>query len=100
MPRRSQMSIGRWSISHPRLAVAAWIVFVGACLALGAISGTKTLDNGAVAESALGYAIVNKHLLCGPARELAYLPSSRAIHPPIAIHDFDPLIHAHFTSPV
>ena len=57
------MSIGRWSISHPRLAVAAWIVFVGVCLALGAISGTKTLDNGAVGESARGYAIVNKHRL-------------------------------------
>ena len=65
------MSIGRWSISHPRLAVAAWIVFVVACLALGVISGTKTLDNGAVGESARGYAIVNKHRLWGPPCDLA-----------------------------
>ena len=55
------MSIGRQSISHPRLAVAAWIAFVGACLALGAISGTKTLDNGAVGESARGYRLRVAH---------------------------------------
>jgi uncharacterized membrane protein YdfJ with MMPL/SSD domain len=89
MPRRSQLSIGRWSISHPRLAVAAWIVFVVACLALGAISGTKTLDNGAVGESARGYAIVNKHRLWGPARELAYLHSSRVPVPRSAIRDVE-----------
>ena len=83
------MSIGRWSISHPRLAVAAWIVFVVACLALGVISGTKTLDNGAVGESARGYAIVNKHRLWGPARELAYLHSARAPVPPSAIRDVE-----------
>jgi uncharacterized membrane protein YdfJ with MMPL/SSD domain len=83
------MSIGRWSISHPRLAVAAWIVFVGACLVLGAISGTKTLDNGAVGESARGYAIVNKHRLWGPARELAYLHSSHAPLPRSAIRDVE-----------
>jgi uncharacterized membrane protein YdfJ with MMPL/SSD domain len=83
------MSIGRWSISHPRVAVAAWIVFVVACLALGAISGTKTLDNGAVGESARGYAIVNKHRLWGPARELAYLHSSRAPVPRSAIRDVE-----------
>jgi RND superfamily putative drug exporter len=83
------MSIGRQSISHPRLAVAAWIAFVGACLALGAISGTKTLDNGAVGESARGYAIVNKHRLWGPPRELAYLHSSRAPLPRSAIRDVE-----------
>src|SRR5437773_12315027 len=93
MPRRSQMSIGRWSISHPRLAVAAWIVFVVACLALGAISGTKTLDNGAVGESARGYAIVNEHRLWSPARELAYLHSSRAPVPRTAIRDADRRFH-------
>jgi uncharacterized membrane protein YdfJ with MMPL/SSD domain len=83
------MSIGRWSISHPQLAVAAWIIFVGACLALGEISGTKTLDNGAVGESARGYAIVNKHRLWGPARELAYLHSFRAPVPTSAIRDVE-----------
>jgi uncharacterized membrane protein YdfJ with MMPL/SSD domain len=83
------MSIGRWSINHPWRALAAWIVFVVACLAFGAISGTKTLDNGAVGESARGYAIMNEHRLWGPARELAYLHSSRAPIPRPAIRDVE-----------
>ena len=57
------MDIGRWSIHHPRVAVAAWIAFVVVCVAFGAISGTKTLDNGAVGESARGYAIMDKNRL-------------------------------------
>src|SRR4051812_729224 len=92
--RRSQMSIGRWSIGHPRLAVAAWIGFVVACIALGAISGTKTLDNGAVGESARGYAILNKYQLWGPAHELAYLHSTRAPLPRTVIHHLERRLHA------
>src|SRR3954470_19212129 len=88
------MSIGRWSIGHPRLAVAAWIGFVVACIALGAISGTKTLDNGAVGESARGYAILSKYQLWGPAHELAYLHSSRAPLPRSGIHDVERRFHA------
>jgi RND superfamily putative drug exporter len=81
--------MGRWSISHPRLAVAAWISFVVACVALGAISGTKTLDNGAVGESARGYAIMNKHRLWGPGRELAYLHARLAPVPRSAIGELE-----------
>jgi uncharacterized membrane protein YdfJ with MMPL/SSD domain len=81
------MSIGRWSIHHPRVAVAAWLAFVSVCIALGAISGTKTLDNGAVGESARGYAMMNKHQLWGPAHELAYLHTQRTSVPDAAIHD-------------
>ena len=83
------MSIGRWSIQHPRVALAAWFAFVGVCLALGAISGTKTLDNGAVGESARGYAIMNKHRLWGPGRELAYLHTRHAPVPRAAIRDVE-----------
>jgi putative drug exporter of the RND superfamily len=83
------MSIGRWSISHPRLAVASWITFVVGCVALGVISGTKTLDNGAVGESARGYAIMNKHGLWGPGRELAYLHAHRGPVPARAIRDVE-----------
>jgi RND superfamily putative drug exporter len=83
------MSIGRWSINHPWRALAAWIVFVAACVALGAISGTKTLDNGAVGESARGYAIMNNHRLWGPGRELAYLHTPRAPVPRSAIRDVE-----------
>jgi uncharacterized membrane protein YdfJ with MMPL/SSD domain len=81
------MSIGRWSIQHPRISLVAWFAFVVVCLALGAISGTKTLDNGAVGESARGYAIMNKYGLWGPARELAYLHHSRGSVPRSAIRD-------------
>jgi uncharacterized membrane protein YdfJ with MMPL/SSD domain len=83
------VSIGRWSIHHPRVAVAAWLAFVVACVALGAISGTKTLDNGAVGESARGYAIMDKHSLWGPGRELAYLHAQRAPVPRGAIRDVE-----------
>jgi RND superfamily putative drug exporter len=81
------MSIGRWSIHHPRLAVAAWLAFVGVCIALGAISGTKTLDNGATGEAAHGYALMNTYDLWGSARELAYLHSARAPVPSAAVVD-------------
>jgi RND superfamily putative drug exporter len=64
-------------------------VFVVVCVALGAISGTKTLDNGAVGESARGYAIMNKSQLWGPARELAYIHASRAPVPTGAIRDVE-----------
>jgi RND superfamily putative drug exporter len=70
-------------------AVSAWLAFVAACLALGAISGTKTLDNGAVGESARGYAIMNKYDLWGPGRELAYLHARRAPVPRAAIRDVE-----------
>jgi len=83
------VSIGRWSIHHPRAAVAAWLAFVAVCVALGAISGTKTLDNGAVGESARGYAIMNKHRLWGAPRELAYIHAPRAPVPKVAIRDVE-----------
>jgi uncharacterized membrane protein YdfJ with MMPL/SSD domain len=83
------VSIGRWSIHHPRVAVAAWLAFVLVCVALGAISGTKTLDNGAVGESARGYAIMDKHSLWGPGRELAYLHAQSAPVPWGAIRDVE-----------
>ena len=79
------MSIGRWSIHHPRVAVGAWMAFVVICVALGAISGTKTLDNGAVGESARGYTTMDKHRLWGPPRELAYIHARRAPVPKSAI---------------
>src|SRR5213079_3717382 len=87
MSKRSQIRIGSWSVHHPRLTLAAWIGIVTACVVLGAISGTKTLDNGAVGESARGYAIMNAHRLWGPGRELAYLHAARAPVPREAIRD-------------
>jgi RND superfamily putative drug exporter len=83
------MNIGRWSIRHPHRAVAAWITFVIACVALGAISGTKTLDNGAVGESARGYSMMNRQRLWGPPRELAYLHTDQRRVPVAAINDVE-----------
>jgi RND superfamily putative drug exporter len=83
------MSIGRWSIRHPRLALLTWLGFVGTCLALGAISGTKTLDNGAVGESARGYALMDKYRLWGPAQELAYLHEASGPVPAGPIRDVE-----------
>jgi len=83
------MSIGRWSIRYPWRALAAWTAFVVACLALGAISATKTLDNGAVGESARGYTIMNRHQLWGSPRELAYLHGRDAPVSRAAIRDIE-----------
>jgi uncharacterized membrane protein YdfJ with MMPL/SSD domain len=83
------MTIGRWSLRHPRAAVAVWLAFIVACVALGAISGTKTLDNGAVGESARGYAIMDRQQLWGPPHELAYIHARRAPVPLAAIRDVE-----------
>src|SRR5256714_3238651 len=89
MSKRSQVRVGGWRVRHPRLALAAWIGFVTACVVLGAISGTKTLDNGAVGESARGYAIMNEDRLWGPPRELAYLHARRGPVPSTATRDVE-----------
>ncbi|HEX3268787.1 MAG TPA: MMPL family transporter [Gaiellaceae bacterium] len=83
------MNIGRWSIRHPRIALAAWLAFVVVCVVLGAISGTKTLANGAVGESARGYAIMSRDGLWGPGRELAFIRASGAPVPGGVIRDVE-----------
>ena len=73
--RFSPTAIGRWSTRRPVLAIAAWLTFVvGAVLALS-LTGSKPLENGAVGESARGYALMNSHQLGLPQREYAYLHS-------------------------
>jgi uncharacterized membrane protein YdfJ with MMPL/SSD domain len=81
--------IGSWSVRRPRLALAAWVAFVVGAVALGSITGTKTLDNGAVGESARGYEIMEKNRLWGPGHELAYLRARRAPVPAAAIADVE-----------
>ena len=75
MARVSPARVGRWSIRRPWLAIGAWLGFVAVCVAVGALTGTKTLSNGAVGESARGYAVMDANDLWGPSRELAYLHS-------------------------
>jgi RND superfamily putative drug exporter len=56
-----------------------WFVFVAGCVAIGAVTGTSTLSDGAVGESAHGNAVMNQYGqggLWGPPREYAYLHSN------------------------
>jgi RND superfamily putative drug exporter len=54
-----------WSARRPWRALALWLIFVVGCLALGAASGTKSLDNGATGESARGYDLGDHYGLWG-----------------------------------
>ena len=74
--RLSPQRIGRWSAAHPWRALIVWLVFVAACVALGARTGTQSLSDGAVGESAQGNAVMDQPGLWGPPREYAYLHSN------------------------
>src|SRR5215470_5743228 len=80
--RLSPGRIGRWSARHPLRALLIWFAFVAICVAIGAATGTSTLSNGSVGESARGYAVMNQYGqggLWGPPREYAYLHSSAQV---------------------
>jgi uncharacterized membrane protein YdfJ with MMPL/SSD domain len=62
---------------RPWRAIAAWLGFVAVAIALGAAAGTKELENGAVGESARGYALMDAHGAWPPAREYGFLHSDR-----------------------
>ena len=68
-------TIGRWSTRHPWRAIAAWLAFV--VIAVGAMvaTGTESLQNGAVGESARGYRMLEATGIWPPPREVAYLHS-------------------------
>ncbi len=74
---RSVAAIGRWSARRPWRAVAAWLAFVVAALAIGAAVGTESLQNGAVGESARGYSLLDQHQAWPPAREYGYVHSEK-----------------------
>ncbi len=73
--RFSPPAIGRWSTRRPVLAIAAWLTFVVVAVLALAITGSKPLENGAVGQSARGYALMDAHGLGLPAEEYAYLRS-------------------------
>jgi uncharacterized membrane protein YdfJ with MMPL/SSD domain len=62
---------------RPWRAIGAWILFVVIALALGIAAGTKQLQNGAVGESARGYALMDEHGAWPPTREYGYIHSER-----------------------
>jgi RND superfamily putative drug exporter len=73
--RLSPTSVGRWSARHPWRAIAAWMCFVLVAVLALALSGSRQLQNGAVGESARGYALMNTHGLGFPSHEYVYLHS-------------------------
>jgi uncharacterized membrane protein YdfJ with MMPL/SSD domain len=60
---------------RPWRAIAAWLVFVVLAVVAGAATGTDSLQNGSVGESARGYALMDEHQAWTPAREYGYLHS-------------------------
>jgi len=74
--RFSPTAIGRWSTRRPVLAIAAWLTFVVVAVLALSLTGSKPLKNGAVGESARGYALMDAHELGLPQHEYAYLHSS------------------------
>src|SRR5262249_13293557 len=56
--------------------VAVWLGFVVAAVTLGVATGTESLGNGAVGESARGYSLLDRYGLWEPPREVAYLHSA------------------------
>ena len=73
--RFSPTAIGRWSTRRPVLAIAAWLSFVIAAVIALSLTGSKPLDNGAVGESARGYALMDAHRLGLAPDEYVYLHS-------------------------
>jgi RND superfamily putative drug exporter len=69
-------AVGRWSTRHPWLAIGSWLAFVVLTVGLLAATGTRTLQNGAVGESARGYDLLDANRLWAPPHEVAYLHSA------------------------
>src|ERR1051325_451410 len=70
---RSVASVGRWSRRRPWRAIGVWLVFVVVAVGLAVLTGTKSLQNGAVGESARGYALIDRHQAWPPTREYGYI---------------------------
>jgi RND superfamily putative drug exporter len=98
---RAVAALGRWSSGHPWFAIAAWIGFVALAFGAGAITGTKSLANGSVGESARGYNLLTAHEVWPPQVEFAYVHSKtlRANDPAFrsAVADVETRMHTAFT---
>ena len=60
---------------RPWRAIALWLVFVVVADATAFATGIKSLQNGAVGESARGYELIDEHQAYGPTRECGYVHS-------------------------
>jgi uncharacterized membrane protein YdfJ with MMPL/SSD domain len=52
-----------------------WLAFVAVAVAAAVATGTESLENGAVGESARGYALMDRHAAWPPTREYGYVRS-------------------------
>ena len=73
--RFSPTSVGRWSTERPWLAISVWLAFVVAAVFALSLTGSKQLQNGAVGQSAHGYALMDSHRLGLNPHQYAYLHS-------------------------
>jgi uncharacterized membrane protein YdfJ with MMPL/SSD domain len=73
---RSVATIGRWSMRRPWRAILVWLAFVAVAVTFGIVTGTESLSNGAVGESARGYSIMDEHQAWPPTREYGYVHSN------------------------
>src|SRR5262249_12766770 len=74
---RSVATVGRWSIRHPWRAIVVWLAFVLLAVAALVATGTNSLQNGSVGESARGYALMDQHPGSWPPdREYGYVHSA------------------------
>ncbi len=71
----SPAAIGRWSARRPWRAVALWLVFVGAAVAVLALTGSKSLQSGVTGQSARAESMLKVHQLQLAQYEFAYLYS-------------------------
>jgi RND superfamily putative drug exporter len=99
------VAVGRWSRNHPWRAIAVWLAFVAATIGILQATGSKTLQNGAVGESARGYTLLDKNHVRGiPEFDYAYLRSDRLrVGAPAfrsAIADVRARMHAALRTPV
>ena len=65
-------AIGRWSAAHPWRAIALWLAFVIASLALLQLTDSKTLDSSTVGESKRGYTLLRSSGTDGYLKEWDY----------------------------
>jgi putative drug exporter of the RND superfamily len=61
---------------RPCRAVALWVAFVIACVAIGVVTGTRSLGNGAVGESGRGNALADAHGVWPPQSDYGYVHSA------------------------
>jgi len=79
-PNRFQpiVAIGRWSSRHPWRAIALWLAFV--VVAVGALvaTGSRSLQDSTVGESARGYSLLQKNHIPRPEFDYGYVHSGTA----------------------